>query len=55
MKSIHDEANSERALQKQEDLTELYNSMFEKTFECCVFINHYAKKGFLGTIKQHPT
>ncbi|KAK0430626.1 hypothetical protein EV421DRAFT_247724 [Armillaria borealis] len=50
MKSIHEDANSERALQKQEDLTGIYNSMFEKTFECCVFINNYVKKGFFGRL-----
>ncbi|PBK87905.1 hypothetical protein ARMGADRAFT_447104 [Armillaria gallica] len=50
MKSIHELANSEHALQKQEDLMGIYNSMFEKTFECCVFINNYVKKGFLGRL-----
>lgn len=55
MKSIHQDANSGRALEKQDDLTGIYNSMFEKAFECCIFINHYAKKGFFGAIKQHPT
>ncbi len=55
MKSIHQEANGDRALEKQEALTGIYNSMFEKAFECCVFINHYVKKGFFGAMKQHPT
>ncbi len=55
MKSIYEEANSEHALQKQKDLTGIYNSMFEKTFECCVFINNYVKKGFPGTVKQYST
>ncbi|PBK68563.1 hypothetical protein ARMSODRAFT_975958 [Armillaria solidipes] len=50
MKSIHKAANSERAVEKQEDLTEIYNSMFEKAFECCVFINHYVEKGFFGRL-----
>ncbi|PBK81335.1 hypothetical protein ARMGADRAFT_1171450 [Armillaria gallica] len=50
MKSIHEVANSECALQKQGDLTGIYNSMFEKTFECCVFINNYMKKGFPGRL-----
>ncbi len=55
MKSIHEEANSECALQEQDHLTEIYNSMFEKTFECCIFINNYVKKGFPGKMKQCPT
>ncbi len=55
MKMIHQEVNSERASQKQENLTKIYNSMFEKTFECCVFINNYEKKGSFGAMKQHPT
>ncbi|PBK87875.1 hypothetical protein ARMGADRAFT_1085207 [Armillaria gallica] len=55
MKSIHQEANSERALQKQHHLIEIYNSMFEKTFECCVFINNYEKKGSFGRLFSFNT
>ncbi|KAK0229512.1 hypothetical protein EDD85DRAFT_130610 [Armillaria nabsnona] len=48
LKSIHQEANNDRDIQMQEDLTEIYSFMFEKVFECCVFVNHYVKKEFLG-------
>ncbi|PBK87871.1 hypothetical protein ARMGADRAFT_1085205 [Armillaria gallica] len=62
LKSIHREANNDRAVQMQEDLTEIYNFMFEKAFEGCLFINGYAKKGIFGrffilnlsdTVKQY--
>ncbi len=55
LKSIHREANNDHAVQMQEDLTEIYNFMFEKVFEGCLFINDYAKKGIFSMVKQHPT
>ncbi|KAK0451735.1 hypothetical protein EV421DRAFT_1060463 [Armillaria borealis] len=50
MKSTYEQASNEDVLRKRAVLEGIYNSMFDKTFECCVFIQSYTKKGFFGRL-----